>query len=1124
MPDNIAKEKDKKIDNTPEQNAAIMHDKGDILVSASAGSGKTYVMIQRLIRLILDGKADINEVLAVTFTKLAASEMKEKLIAAVTEKINTEKDPEKAARLRKQLADIPGASISTFHSFCADLMRSYFYEIGLDAAFAVAEETDAKIIADRAVREVFAERYAAKDPELLYLLSVYASKRRDDELMKYVTKTYDFFASEAYPERFAQMAASVYTHEGYRRIKAAYFAHYRDIFAKLGADIAAIGVQLSAAGLAKPASSCTLLKEFADSLVSSEDLFDMARRAQGFSHRLPDMAEGDFKKRLGTVKKNLSDTAKELASLYALSTDAEEETRLLAASRSVNALIGLTQAFGKRYGELKKEANVVDFNDLEHYALALLDKPAVLAEVKARYTYIFADEYQDTNGVQEEILSKIARNNSFMVGDVKQSIYAFRGCKPEIFENKARLIAKNGGEHIRLSANFRCADKVLQCVNNIFGEIMTEDVCGEDYAGSPMTGGNGTEGEAALHIIAKGKRETAEVCEKKGVYSVKDNIAGNLEKKVLAEGMLISKIIRDTMDHPVTLKDGTVRKLGYGDIAVLTRNKTSFATRLVEAISANGIPLTADIKKSILEYPEVKHLVALCRLVDNGRQDIPLLAVMRGPTGGFSDRELACIRTFFEKNSGDERGSFASAVRYFAENAEGELKDKTREFLAYVEKLRFLSDYEGAGAMMTRAITDRRIDMYYAAKKDGKNRLNRINTLVHVATPGGRRLTVKEFLDRIDRLSEELASPVAAGETVRLMSIHSSKGLEFPVVIVAGLGEAFNRKALQKPLIYDREYGIAVNTYDNSDMTVGSNIFRNFVVMRYGKNSVKEEERILYVALTRAQYRLYMTAVGSPPRGELGASDIINAKSFSDLISQDKVETVMHTEEELSGALVSKTAQSVLAARPDDKLCETLKHNLSFVYPYDTALAAKSSVTAAVRDGEETVPAVFSDDESARLRGNAYHQFMQLADYEKSSVSQLNAQKQAFIGSLAMTAAEGETVDVSVVQPILSDPFFHIAGAEYFRELPFEVYVPGRLVGKPTDEEMLLQGIIDVIAFVGDEIYIADYKVSGKSPEHLVAAYRSQLDLYSYAAEKITGKKVKGRFLFNLQRGYKVEV
>ncbi len=1154
---------------TKQQLAAIMHEKGDVLVSASAGSGKTYVMIQRLIRLITEQGADIDGVLAVTFTNLAAAEMKEKLVRAVTEKINDpDTSPEQRTWLKEQLARIPSASVCTFHSFCNDLIKSNFFELGLDASFKIGDEAQCGMLKGRAIDGLFEELYDSPTEDFRSLLSVLVRRRSDAELKKAVVTISKEFSSEAYPQAAYDGALELYG-EGFEKVKAAFIAYYRGFFNNLRAEVLQLSDALDAAGHGGSREYLENLSAYCRQIASATSPCQMAELCHGADgEALPRMSsKGDdeltaLNDRRKYLKKKFCDEVKYIRETFDGKTDQILREEMVNAGAVAKGLIDLCRAFDLKYAELKREENVVDFSDLEHFALQLLDNEDICLTVRNKFKYVFADEYQDTNGVQEEILSRITCENTFMVGDVKQSIYGFRGCNPMIFENKRKRFASGEGEAMELSANFRSSTAVLNAVNKIFSCIMTEETCGTDYSVAPMTGGNGELGVCELHLVPPATRKKkGDSTEIKGVYSVKANLAGGKEDKIYREGLLIERLIQDNLSKEIVRADGSKYMVRYGDIVILCRSmKSKNVHRLAALLCDADIPVACEVEKDITVYPEIRMLISLLNLIDCARQDVPLCSVMRGPIGGFTDQELSAIRKFSLENADgkrDERDFFTATEFYAKANSDG-LSEKINEFFDYLDKLRFLSDFISCGELLSKAVRDKDLLLVYGARPNGRSRTERINSFILKCGSGEGALTVKQVLERNRRDGDWLKIAEGGSEdAVKIMTVHASKGLEFPVVIVCGLATKFNETSVTEEIIFSRSCGIdgrcavSVKTYDAEARTKRTNLLAEYIKKRYRSEAAKENMRLLYVALTRAKSRLYLTLTADSLPESISPFDLFAATSYQGYLPSTALPVIDHTAEELEADLKENSQRHLLAGAEDEKLKQKMIKNLSFEYPYNTKTKAKTNVTEALNEspaeGEAPPTEVLFEEysnewadesgevyqtdcggkasrELARKTGNAYHRFMELVDFEKNSKQQLYEQRERFLLSGLMTEEEAGFVNVDKICRLLSDGFFRMDGAKYYRELPFEVLVPSKILYGVEGDDVLVQGVIDLLAVTDDGTYIADYKVSGKSAVNLRERYQKQVELYAYAASVILNKPVLGKTLYNLSRGEKIKI
>ena len=1104
-----------------EQRLAIEHGEGDLLVSASAGSGKTFVMINRAIRLILEGKARLSELLAVTFTEKAADEMKEKLMRAMIAAVN-EGDEE----LREQLADLPSASVSTLHAFCANLLRNYFFAAGLDADFQIADNVAAEELRTRAMDEVFLRKYEQKDEAFLYLLDLYGTGRKDVMLRKTVLSLYFIAVGKTDFEGYLNAAASVYTEPYYDAVNRFLLEQMKEDFSELKAGFLRVGTQCETALLYKFKAHADDYLDDIDRLAETESLRE-AGEIFAKRHVIPreKIAEDDFKlldlkRRLTALKESYTGLVKKYREMQF---DRETDLpRYLSCRRQTEALCALTAEFEAEYARMKREEGKVDFNDLERFSLIVLRDDKICAEVRAKYRYVFADEYQDINDVQEEILAAVSDGNLFMVGDVKQSIYGFRGCNPEIFRHK---ITEMEGRNavLRLNYNFRSSDAVIAAVNAVFDHVMTEKTFGESYRKKSrlVSGGMfGTEtGECVVHYYERVKPERTEQTPK--VYSVLEALSASEQTDDFAEGKLVAKIIGDLLEKEYfDAKAGVRKKYTYGDIVILTRSKTSFADALVRQLLALGIPVSAEIKTDITAFPEIKQLIDLLKLLDCFEQDLPLVSVLKSRVGGFSNEDLAEIAAGCP---GAE--SFSQAYGRALTEAAEPLRKRLNDFHAAFSELRFLAGFLPAGELLDRILSSYGIDLELLSLPMGEQRLKRVERFLEESRPNGNALTVRAFLSRVEGITDGFTvTEASGGNTVRLMSIHASKGLEFPAVILAGTDRPFNFKDASGAVLFDRTLGFAVKWYDDEKKISGETPFRYLLRERIKREAVKEEARIFYVALTRAQYALHIVAGGERRTEDPDEFEVLNARSYKNFLPASLREE-LYSAAALEADWERREIRRVLVGKPRAGLSERLRENLSFCYPYqaETALSVKKSVTESLRDEDDPyqLPAVFSEE--AAEAGTAAHRFLEHYDF---SAADPRAERDRMLGAGLLTEEDAAKLDFSALGKILSHPVFgELSSYRLYREKRFVFRCPARLLERTESEEgILLQGAIDLLAVKGNRGIIVDYKYSSSDAAHLSERYGRQLNLYRYAAEHSLPVVIDRLILISLKRGEVIEL
>lgn len=1200
---------------TPEQRRAVTETEGNMLVSASAGSGKTYVMIERLIGIVLDGKAKVSEILAVTFTEAAAAEMKQKLVSALRKRLIDGGDN---SAVRAALDEVPAASISTIHKFCADLLRSYFYEIGLDPAFKIADETAACEIQNAAADKTFSELYDAGDEDFLYLVRIFRSGRSDAELKKVIKKTAEFALSEKNPEEFLEKCGSSPTEKEFEEIENELAAMLKERAAALLPSFENAREVLRAAGVKKPDEYFDEVAARLKEIVAAPDLVRISAVCSSGVRKAPSVPSD-----LEDEKKAFDDLKKKLGKLFedgeALLDGGEESAKaaFLSTERTVKALSRLAILYKNKYDEMKADESLVDFSDLEHLTYKLLTTSEnALASVRNKYKYAFCDEYQDVNAVQEAILNLVSPHGLFMVGDVKQCIYAFRGCNPDIFASKFAAfevcekrvgsviavgkaddeyydnvgkadteIYGNVGKAVALAENFRSADGVLKAVNNVFSATMTEKSSRINYANNPMKPGGlypENTGYAAMHVIVgeKEKRESPT-----GVYDLVKDAETEDEPDSFYEGLLVGELIEKELGEPIfDIKLGDTRPAEPKDIAVLLRNSKGFATDVIKTLSRLNVPVSSAAKDPVVDYPEIKLLIDILRLIDFYADDSPLIAVMKSSVGGFDEEELAAIRAaapssrsrslpvssslVAPENDEEKRKTptFLECVEYYLkEGTDEKLREKIARFDEYFKKIRLLAEFCGAGEILVRIIKERSLDLEILTGRLGELRLERVNRFVAESEKGGVKLTVGEFLKKIENSGDEISVAEAGGSnSVTVMSMHSSKGLEFPVVIIAGLGRQFNASDERDVLLLSKTRGFAPYCYDEQAMTKSTTLKRELVKNETRRATAREELRLLYVAMTRAQSKLHLVTSAELPaeRNETTAS---LARKFTDYFSPCDMPVVIHDKADIKTFGRAGETRNILVGEARESLKEKISESVSFRYPFeaDTVLPVKRAVTSISEEMSETKPVVFGvdgddvyednyddfydDTESAgdslsgdasdgnkkgkitvgkgkaNERGTAYHKFLENLDFNaKSADNELIRQ----LSQGVLLPEQAKLLDKNTLQKIVSSGIFaRLDGYKIYREQPFVAGFSAKDVGyEKAEGEILVQGIIDLLAVKGDEAIILDYKATGKSREEMLGKYKTQLEIYKKAVEKVMKLKVKKTILFNVFTCETVEV
>lgn len=872
---------------TNEQQAAIDSRGQTLLLSAAAGSGKTAVLVERIIRRLLDKEypIDITELLVVTFTKAAAAEMRDRIGTALMKALSETKDP----RVERQLALLPSAQISTLHAFCQHVIRKYFYTIDLDPAFSIAGEEELNLLRRQVLEDVFLSYYEDDEKaSILYpLADMFGSDRGDDILMDTVSRMYTYARSLAWPEHWLKEAARAYDVAPDAVIDDMVWAGpIKDAVRRILEEDARLydGVLYHLRQREAFAPACdTFVAEQAAlrQAVQARSWNDLSRfvRAIDFPRlkSLRKLSDDDkavwerCKKVRDDVKK---DVIKTLQAVYFSATPEEWLDGMRAMKPIVDGLVTLTLDFAKAYGAAKKEKGWIDFSDLEHFCLQILLAPdaspehpvpsAAAEELRSQYEEVFIDEYQDTNGVQELITRLVSgEDNRFMVGDIKQSIYRFRLADPTLFLEKYQSFSRDEKavqRCIDLGRNFRSVPVVLDAVNAVFSRAMTAEAAGMDYGEREKlyAGRQAPDderwigGPVEVDIVPTPSDEEDDdgstAFEKECRF-----IAGRIGE-LLASGRMAAR------------KDGTLEPLSYRHIVVLLRSMAGKADVLIQALQEGGIPSYAEQSGGYFAAVEVQVMLALLRCIDNPEQDLAMAAVLRSPLVGLDETALAGVRLAGDGTLWQNLSAFVASLPDGVDE-----KEDLQQFMAAFDSWRTYSRRHGVAELLQRLYDDTAYVDFVGAMPGGDVRQANLKALYDRARQyeeaGFRGLF--RYLQLMDKMKEDgldLAPAKVVSEkedVVRIMSIHKSKGLEFPVVFVADMGKAFNRRDTQDQILFHNRLGIGLKQYDPEWRMSYPTLIWSGIAAQLRWEGTAEEERILYVAMTRARDQLILTGHSS---------------------------------------------------------------------------------------------------------------------------------------------------------------------------------------------------------------------------------------------------------------------
>ena len=1187
---------------TEEQKKIVDDRGGELLVSAAAGSGKTRVLVERLLDRVTKEGLDIDRFLVITYTKAAAAELRGRIAQELSDRLAQNPNDR---HLRRQSTLVYRAKISTIHSFCADLLRESGHLLDMDPDFRLCDEGESQAIMAQVLEDVLDSRYEGleEDSPFALLVDTLSAGRDDSRLAQIVADVFARVQSHPDPARWLEEQKARWRLEGISDLTETPWGpplledarqQARSCRERLLQALELCrGDELLEANY-RPSLSATL-----------EALEDFLRADtwDGACARLPipfptagrkkkrSFAIGPFEaertaqagERMKTIRNRCKKTLEKLSVPFAGDTAAQLEELSLSAP-VVEALMDLVLDFQSAFAKEKARRNLLDFSDLEHFAVRLLTdgagNPTELARYwGARYDEVLVDEYQDTNQVQNAIFRAVSGGGRrlFQVGDVKQSIYRFRLADPTIFLDKYRRFAwgdeaEEGQPRKRvLSQNFRSRPQVLEGCNDLFRSIMSTEFGELDYTddqalvpgkkfledGGPSRQGPGPYALEldALDLSFLGEQE------------------GEKGDKNLLEARFAARRIRELLDRPLMIEEGEgLRPLRPSDVMILLRSPGPVLHHYLRALNEAGVPWTAGGGEDLFETTEVNVALAILQIVDNPRQDVPLIAALRSPVYGFSGDKLALLRA-------DSGGDFYTALVHAAENGDGEC----RAFLDHLEELRFGAGDRTCRQLMWHIFEKTNLLGVFGAMEGGGERQSNLLSLYALAgqlEDSGCR-TLFQFLLRLERLRSTGSQPGASagtgreGEGVSILSIHRSKGLEKPVVLVCGLTRRLNRDDLMRPVLFHPVLGVGPRGLDRERMVEYPTLARQAVARQLEREMMAEELRLLYVAMTRAREKLILTLTlseGADALERLGESLPISPLTLSQQQSVgdwvllhaltrpegDALRALAGLPETVQqpagpawdvrwvdGAALDEApeAEGHYVQPPPEEGKGDLAARLSWTYPHLAAANLPSKLTATQIKGRTldqeaaedalppsrkgqpiTRPSFIAEEKglTPAQRGTALHLAMQYLSLNgDGSPEGVGAELDQLTEAGFLTRLQREAVDPARLSAFLTSPLgrsMAAAGERCRREFKFSIltsaldYFPE---GK--GEEVLLQGVIDAWFEEGDRITVVDFKSDRVRPggeRARAEEYRPQLAAYSQALSAILGRPVTRQVLW----------
>ena len=1150
-----------------EQQQTAIEDRGhSLIVCAAAGSGKTAVLVERIVRLVREG-CPIDQMLVVTFTNAAAGEMRLRIGEALGRAAR--EDP----ALGEQLMALPRASISTLHRFCGSLLRENFQALGIDPGFRIGDEQECGVLSRQAMEDAIYSCYEVGSGAFLAADRCY----EQEELEELAFSLHRFMMTRPDPWAFLERAQKGVRIDG-QTLEASPAAELLAQSAQKRLLNLAEGARrtlelcLGVNGPAHYAAACEADVHLAEDLAKQAEegytALHIAIHGVSFAmlgrKKKTDIFDEDIADRVKVRRDAFKKAIGDVQTAFALNPD-DAAADIAMTAAPLDGLAELVKTYDTLYAAAKRQRGLMDFNDLEHNALKALELPEVRDALNRQYRYVFIDEYQDSSAIQEAIIGSFAREDGlFLVGDVKQSIYRFRQAEPALFLEKAKrfdLEERTLERRIDLQKNFRSRANVLEAVNAVFSRIMHEDETEIEYdereklfCGLPA---REDDPPVELHILYQNGEEADDDAE--GDEGRRREWAA-VEREAQVVARRIHELVGTTFYDAKTDSERTIR---YSDIVILMRAARGSAPLAADVLGAEGIPVFCDAGEGYFEIPEIRAMMALLKNIENGERDEPLLAALRGPALGLSEAELAAIRMA----TPNTKISYCEAVRHYREEMDDELAQKLRDFEEKRQRWRLCARHQGVDRLIERIYAETGFLAQAGALPGGAARQANLHLLTSrarafVSAQGGSLHAFLRYAERL-RAGGDSMSASAIGENedvVRIMTTHKSKGLEFPVVFVMALGKKISGKSARDRVLMDARLGVGLPCIDTEMSSERDTLLRRAIRAKAEKEQLAEEVRILYVAMTRARERLILVGSVSDdkPPEKWQSPDIAQMTTGLDMVVpaladggagfgiekeeihvDDSVWNVFAYWNSAFGELAHRDEQRVLRllaqlrhAPKDDELVRLMEFEAD-----KKAAVRKTSVSMLLRDekraaqeGEELV----SDAPLSRLPrfmeekrmtgaqiGSAFHRMMRMLDLDalraaRDLESEIQRQRERLRADGVISEAESSAVPAGMLTRFFASPLGvrMLESEEIHREWAF-TYRRETEAGA-----QLLQGVIDCCFKEKGGWVLLDYKTDSASDiAGALARHRPQIELYAQALSGITGVPVRERAIYLVRAG-----
>lgn len=1182
---------------TAEQNAAINAKGGTLLISAAAGSGKTAVLVERVIKKITDPETacDADKLLVVTYTNAAAAEMRERLSERLSELIS--ENPLNYNLQRQQML-LQNAHISTIHAFCLDLIKENFQKLNITPDFRIADENEVNILRKDILDEIIEQKYAEETQDkslinldekpFLTLTEMLSSGKDDASLSETVIRLYNFMRSLPNPIYWLDEKLAMYNEDkpiektlwGVSALKFVCdsIKNSIKIITRAIDDINCFEKMQKAYGLQFDDILSFLKNSFEIAKTGKWDLlYEAVNNYQFLSlGRLMKFEELDVKDRVTKARDTVKDEIKSLCGGVLSCNEKQFNEDIEKMYPLVKSLFDIVKELDKRMNKEKSDRGILDFGDLEQFALNLLinknndgsySKTQTAISISEQFDEILVDEYQDTNSAQDTIFKCVSKDekNLFMVGDVKQSIYRFRQAMPEIFIAKKELFKHYNNidfpAKIILGKNFRSRDGVTNAVNFIFSQLMSKELGEIEYnSEEELTAAANycehAENDFELHILDT------------------KNYDGN-DDNVLVEARHIAKVIKNLVDSGYEVKGvNGQRKATWSDFCILMRSTSTRAEKYMREISLCGVPVWAEIANGYLGSYEVAVMLSFLRILDNPLQDIPLISVMLSPMFGFLPDDIAKLRIENRKDS-----IYFSLVGYAKTYG-----DKFAKFIETLNRLRQVAAVLPSDKLILKIYDETAFLNICEAMPNGEKRRANLRLLLDYArnyeAAGYKGLSgFIRFIDRIKENKNDLAPASVISEAanvVRIMSIHKSKGLEFPVCIIAGCAKQFNREDIRRHALFNPVYGFGSKLRDERLKFKYTTLPREIVSLETEKSALSEEMRVLYVAMTRAKEKLIAVATLSNAQSTIKKSALLIDENTQKITPFNALQSTSFAEWIISCAMrhsscttlrqIANLGENVVidnsfewsltyeevaeSEKPEvateiqpeqeiennSELADLIKNRLAYTYPFKalSSIPTKLSVSEIVAENyisqnkKSTAvsvrPSFLSEQKlTGAEAGTALHEFMQYANLATlKNISDIDFEIKRLVENKFLLPEQGNAINKYKVNAFLNSQLFkRICEAQkVYKEFKFNIEVPACEIYKEhqefNTEKIIIQGMADMVFLEKDKYYVLDYKTDFvNSEQELTEKYKSQIDIYARAVGEIMDATVAEKYIYS---------